>query len=470
MRYNQIRPIDESLLEPTLDEVAMNPTAYADAITRGHAEGVRVGFEFEVCVPHSAIRKANRIASNLNLPSVFTTGYEADWDEEEMPDTDAGYWGAALSIYTNFSPVLSQPIVVFDSYHQRPKSLNKWYIEPDGSLEAGSGDGACEFVSPPLPASDAIEAMNRFYEVAQSEGYYTGKQNNTGLHINVSIPRNLDVLKLAVFLGEDYVLRTFGRETNHYISRVLQKLQRNKPDYRSAPRELGAKPEADTEHMISRIEQLARQASGGHMSSISFNGDYVSFRHAGGDYLSQYGEIMKTVGRFVRCMLIASDETAFRQEYMKKLSQFMQTKPALKVDTNMAMKTHGIPIINISGWLTSDMSVGSLQDIQNQFSSDWNIPVTASPGTEKTRAKMISGTGFKRETKDAIRASDISRFFELTVFANQSRDKFHNTTMNKAYSLKTHGGAKFAIWLAEKSTIMPNDPGFMRLYYQLRKQ
>ena len=40
--------------------------------------------------------------------------------------------------------------------------------------------------------------------------------NSTGLHINVSIPDKLDVLKLAVFTGDQYVLQQFGRQNSDY--------------------------------------------------------------------------------------------------------------------------------------------------------------------------------------------------------------------------------------------------------------
>ena len=43
-------------LNAPVDEVAMNPTAYAQSIEQGQSQGVRVGFEFEVCVPAAVFK------------------------------------------------------------------------------------------------------------------------------------------------------------------------------------------------------------------------------------------------------------------------------------------------------------------------------------------------------------------------------------------------------------------------------
>jgi hypothetical protein len=72
------------------------------------------------------------------------------------------------------------------------------------------------------------------------------------------------------------------------------------------------------------IVQVARDLMDEHTVSISGeNKKYFSFRHAGGDYLSNYAKIVNTVGRFVRAMLIASDPDAYRQEYLAKITKLI---------------------------------------------------------------------------------------------------------------------------------------------------
>jgi hypothetical protein len=45
-------------LNQTVDEVAMNPTAYAQSIEQAQQQGVKIGFEFEVCVPAAVFTPA----------------------------------------------------------------------------------------------------------------------------------------------------------------------------------------------------------------------------------------------------------------------------------------------------------------------------------------------------------------------------------------------------------------------------
>ena len=47
---------DLSSKTTTVDEVAMNPTAYAQSVEQAETAGVLVGFEFEVCVPAETMK------------------------------------------------------------------------------------------------------------------------------------------------------------------------------------------------------------------------------------------------------------------------------------------------------------------------------------------------------------------------------------------------------------------------------
>ena len=51
-------------LKQTVDEVAMNPGAYAQSIEQGQKQGVLVGFEFEVCVPADVFNPKTTDAAN----------------------------------------------------------------------------------------------------------------------------------------------------------------------------------------------------------------------------------------------------------------------------------------------------------------------------------------------------------------------------------------------------------------------
>ena len=263
----------------------------------------------------------NRIWQALDLDEWL----QSDYDDMDEPPT--GYKEAVDILVPALQNMTGRKVNVFRSYHQSKKNMTDWYIEPDGSLEANDrNDVSCEIVSPPMPAMEAVTALKNFYGLAQTLNLYTN--STTGLHINVSIPGRLDVLKLAVFLGDQYVLKYFGREDSRYAQSVLQRLQQHATgaiDVKTANKKLSVtgQPRTTVKIDMNKLSNIARDATRGHMDSISNNGKYFSFRHAGGNYLADLAGIYNSVGRFIRAMIIASDPDLYRQEYMTKLAKLV---------------------------------------------------------------------------------------------------------------------------------------------------
>lgn len=440
---------------PNLDEVAMNPAAFAQAVEQGQQKGVLVGFEFEVCMPKDSFHapekekvdwykdiynywvnddpeyfseltqpfeyngksyermehlylafEGDKAAKDVRkafdtLPEEYRIKYNRSWkrkisvqpelnnimkftgfiiqqllydpNRNSKPLTNsyarltrayhdhrsahgAEFWktlfgsteleellknprlkfdkeslindyGQVLdshdySDYSKVSETLKvaiQPIFgktkIFQEYHQFKKNMTDWYIEPDGSLEPYYGDGAAEVVSPPLPAQTAVEALKKFYGIAQQLHLYTN--DSTGLHINVSIPEKLDVLKLAMFIGDEHVLNYWNRINSDYAESVVRSL-RDDDDF--TVKEYNPK----TKNGMKMLQRIVTATTDQHTASISYNGKYVSFRHAGGDYLNDMSGVLNVVGRFVRSMIIASDPNAYRKEYLGKLVKMLQ--------------------------------------------------------------------------------------------------------------------------------------------------
>jgi hypothetical protein len=101
-------------------------------------------------------------------------------------------------------------------------------VEPDGSLEGDNdGDEGLEFVSPPMPIDELLKDLNAVKAWAGRMGVYTNQ--STGLHINISVPEyskdRLDFVKLALLLGDEYVLDLFGRASNTYAKSALGKVR-----------------------------------------------------------------------------------------------------------------------------------------------------------------------------------------------------------------------------------------------------
>ena len=230
----------------------------------------------------------------------------------------------------SFSAAVGRPAQARSDYHaygqERPGPGKNFYVvEPDGSLEPDdTNDSGLEFVSPPLPIDDIMSDLKKVKVWADKTGCYTN--DSTGLHINISVPNysidNLDYVKLALLMGDEYVLNNFGRAGNTYARSAMGKIKdRITPDR--------AKQILDT--MKSGMDQLATKAihSGNtdKFTSINTKDGHIEFRSPGGDWLDEnFDKIENTLMRFTVAMSAALNPEAYRQEYLKKLYKMLSPK------------------------------------------------------------------------------------------------------------------------------------------------
>lgn len=229
---------------------------------------------------------------------------------------------AAEHLADSLSNDLGVKTTVSSRYHSADRDTESWIFEPDGSLEGdSSNDMPVEIVSPPMPLEKTLEIMPKFFAWAEAQGAYANK--STGFHMSVSMPEHkgsdLDYIKLAVFLGDKYVIDQFGRAGNYYCVSAMDKIQKQLKD----------RPIEDKEkalaNMRSGLNTLASQAlvhaSGfGKYVTINPKTNYVEFRTAGGkDYFKDMDKIQQTMTRYARALSLAMDPAAEKQEYAKKL-------------------------------------------------------------------------------------------------------------------------------------------------------
>jgi len=172
-----------------------------------------------------------------------------------------------------------------------------------------------------MPIKDCLQKMREFWEWAESEDAYTN--SSTGLHVGVSLPfvkGNVDYVKLALFLGDKYVLEQFERDGNHFCKSAFDKIKTSSTD-----------ENVTTAFTLLRknLLELAGKAlkqTGGHgkYTSINLKNDYIEFRSMGGDnYLKQLDQVINTVKRYAYAMYIASRPDLYREEYAKKLYKML---------------------------------------------------------------------------------------------------------------------------------------------------
>jgi len=253
--------------------------------------------------------------------------YSMDWPHWSNPES--GGEAEISDVAQEFENAIGRDTRASDNYHSgntlRPSVANQRYIvEPDGSLDPDApGDRGLEFVSPPLPIDEILGDLNKVRAWAKEYGCYTN--DSTGLHINISVPdysrENLDFVKLALLMGDKYVLDAFGRTGNTYAKSamgIIKDAVRNKPE--DAARLL--------DKMKGNLDQLATKAihSGitSKYTSINTKDGHIEFRSPGGDWLGDnFDQIENTLLRFTVAMSAALNPDAYREEYLKKLYKLL---------------------------------------------------------------------------------------------------------------------------------------------------
>jgi hypothetical protein len=230
------------------------------------------------------------------------------------------------SIGDSLNSAIDMPVKVSSNYHSTPRKEGMWIVEPDSSLDPDdSEDFGLEIVSPPMPLEQALQKLQQVTDWANnpSEGNaYTNE--STGLHMGVSVPfkgGDVDYLKLILFLGDEYVLKSFGREANTYTKSAMSKFKENIKGGRADP--AGAMKLMQSNLIEFAYREIQKGVGEGKYTSAHIQKGYIEFRSAGGDWLAEGdaepGKLENTMLRYARAMQIAADPSTERREYAKKL-------------------------------------------------------------------------------------------------------------------------------------------------------
>ena len=272
--------------------------------------------------------------SGLRYMSDISNEYDISWPYWQ---SSGGGEVSAEEVAEDFAKAVGRTVKASGAYHSgsvsRPDASNSHYIvEPDGSLDPdNSGEGGLEFVSPALPVAELLSDLDKVAKWAGTYGCYTNQ--STGLHINVSVEGwsgdmgNLDYVKLALLMGDNYILDKFGRAGNTYCKSAMNEIK-NRVSQR--PEDAGAL----LEKMKTGLDSLASKAIHSGVThkytSINTKSGYIEFRSPGGDWLGEYaadpGSITNTLLRFVVALDAAVDPEKYKQEYLKKLYAILQPK------------------------------------------------------------------------------------------------------------------------------------------------
>lgn len=242
----------------------------------------------------------------------------------------------ARDLASGLTRELGVKTTVSSGYHSTKRDDVTWIFEPDSSLEPSDYDDMpVEIVSPPMPIKETLAKMQQFFEWAAANGAYAN--NTTGFHMGVSLPDmggDVDFVKLALFLGDEYVLREFGRSSNTFARAAMGKIRQTIGKIEDKEQISNA-----MELMRNGLVDLATKAleigSGfGKYTSINPNEKYIEFRSAGGrDYFDDISKIQNTLMRYAQAMYIAGHPELERNEYYKKLYKLISpTTSSVELD------------------------------------------------------------------------------------------------------------------------------------------
>jgi len=227
------------------------------------------------------------------------------------------------SVADEFSDAIGKRVYSSTSYHGARRAPDAYSLEPDSSIDASSGEAGLEFISPPMPVDEMLEDLKAVKEWADKRGAYTNR--STGLHINVSIPDysldKLDYVKLAILLGDKYVLEQFGRLSNTYARSSLDIIKDRAKDNEDVDRLL-KQLKTNVEGIASKILHSGRTDK---YTSINTKDGYVEFRSAGGDWLGRsFDKIENTMLRYIVALDAACDPNKYKKEYLKGLYKVLK--------------------------------------------------------------------------------------------------------------------------------------------------
>ena len=230
----------------------------------------------------------------------------------------------------SFKSKIGKPVEYSTGYHSLKRNDTDYIIEPDSSLEPDDGnDAGLEFISPPMPVDEMFADMDKIVNWANNYGCYTN--SSTGLHMNISVPgmskEKLDYVKLAILMGDEYILEKFGRSANGYAKSAM-KIVRDRIQDR--PEDAKRMLEQMKQHLAEMATKVIHSGETSKYTSINTKDGYIEFRSPGGDWLTEYNEnknkIESTMLRFVVAMEAALDPEKYRQEYLKKLYKLLSPK------------------------------------------------------------------------------------------------------------------------------------------------
>ena len=268
--------------------------------------------------------------SHYPYMSDIANSFHLDWPHYTSGGNSEG--DSAEEVAREIEDAIGMKVKASGGYHGAKRGPGFFILEPDSSINTDEGAGL-ELVSPPMPLNQAFEYLDKVFAWAKTRGCIT--DDSTGFHMGISIPdqtrENVDHLKFTLFLGDEYVLKQFGRESNSYTKSMMQEIAKKVRNLgagtgsgKMTPESILKTFKAGLDSTAAKFIKTSLTTTHDRYVTVNIKDNYIEVRSAGGDYLD-YGveKIKNTLMRYVRAMGAAADPEAEKQEYAKKLYKFL---------------------------------------------------------------------------------------------------------------------------------------------------
>jgi len=237
---------------------------------------------------------------------------------------------SAEEIAADIASSIGMPVKASSEYQSEKRGTGFFILEPDSSISHDRGEAGLELVSPPMPLMQCLEYLDKVFAWAEDRGCTTNK--STGFHMGISIPKqsldNVDHLKFTLFLGDEYVLKQYGRESNVYAKSMMKEMSQKLRNLRAgssskSPEEMLKIFKNGLNSSAAKFIKTSLTTTHDRYVTVNIKENYIEVRSAGGRYLGDVEKIKNTLLRYVRAMALAADPEAEKQEYAKKLYKFL---------------------------------------------------------------------------------------------------------------------------------------------------
>ena len=259
------------------------------------------------------------------------------WDYQRGGD---GGVDSVASIFNNWQEVNSKftDYPETGEYGDTSGSTTNWAVETDSTIEADSGAGA-EIISPVYETPrEMLKEVKSLFEYGEDE---FGTNRSTGLHFTMSwygdgaedTTRAIsdtetsgpNKLKMALLLGDEYLLDQFDRLRNTFTKSQYQNVLKHAENIKRG----------DTNSFEKLEAELTKGISDAKYSSIHFKDSYakdkqsgnqlIEFRIAGGDdYERDFEKVFSAVVRYATVMKAGYDKDSYRIEYIRAMSRVIR--------------------------------------------------------------------------------------------------------------------------------------------------